>query len=198
MLKASTWLIRHGQSTSNVGIWSSRSYDVTLTDLGHVQAQKIADQILTSPAHIISSPMRRALQTAEPTQIKWPDVPLDIWPIQEFAYLSRSKYERKTAEQRAQFVRDYWTNLDPFYCDGADSESFAGFIDRLKVFHQDLMNEKGHVLVFGHGQFFKAFLLGTRQGFLATPEWMRSFHQEESTHPLQNGEIIPWDGRVTV
>ena len=188
----SAWLIRHGQSTSNLGLWSSRSYDVALTDLGHTQADIIAKQVCSPPDLIISSPMRRALQTAEPTQKKWPHVPTDIWPIQEFAYLSRSKYEHKSAEQRAEFVRHYWQTQDPNYCDGEDAESFVHFIERLKAFHQALLKQRGHVIVFGHGQFFKAFLLGSRQGFEATPEWMGVFYQEESTHPLLNGQIIPW------
>ena len=192
MLNGSACLIRHGQSTSNLGLWSSRSYDVALTELGHIQAQAVADKLLRPPELIISSPMRRALQTAEPTQKKWPDVPTVIWPIQEFAYLSRTKYEHSSADQRATFVQDYWQTLDPNYCDGEDAESFVQFIARLKAFHQALLNQKGRVIVFGHGQFFKAFLLGSKQGFSETPEWMGVFYEQESTHPILNGEMISW------
>lgn len=192
MSNTTAWLIRHGQSTSNLGAWSRQPNDILLTAEGKNQALVIANQIIARPDLIISSPMQRALQTAAPTMHKWSDVPMEIWPIQEFTYLSPTKYHNKTAIERKTAVLNYWQQAIPSYCDGEDCESFANFVNRLNIFHQALLNNNGFLVIFGHGQFFKAFLLGHQHGFLATSEWMTLFRQQETTHPLSNGEIIKW------
>lgn len=192
MSSISAWLIRHGQSTSNLGAWSSHPNDILLTDEGKTQALAIADQIIVQPDLIISSPMQRALQTATPTMQKWADVPMEIWPIQEFTYLSPIKYQNKTAAERTKIIHNYWQQAIPSYCDGDDCESFSNFIHRLNMFHQALLNKSGFLVIFGHGQFFKAFLLGCQHGFFATSAWMTLFRQQETTQPMLNGEIISW------
>ena len=186
-------MIRHGQSTSNLGVWSSKPYEVSLTEQGKIQALLIADKILKQPDLIISSPMQRALQTAEPTLEKWPNVPLEIWPIQEFIYLSPTKHQNRTTEERAKIIHDYWQQAIPSYCDGEHCESFSNFIHRVGAFHQKLLAKRGFLVIFGHTQFFKALLFGGQHGFFATPSWMTSFRQWETTQPMLNGEIINWN-----
>jgi len=186
------WLIRHGQSTANLGTWSCDPNDIILTEKGYRQALAIADQITTRPDLIISSPMQRALQTAASTRNKWADVPVEIWPIQEFSYLSPPKYQTTTADERKKIIHDYWQKAIPAYCDGEHSESFSDFINRVEAFHRELLKKNGFIVIFGHGQFFKAFLLGYRHGFSVTPAWMTLFRQCETAQPILNGEIIPW------
>jgi len=188
----SIWLIRHGESTANSGTWSCDPDDIVLTETGNRQALVIANQITTRPDLIISSPMQRALQTATATRSKWADVPVEIWPIQEFSYLSPLKHHTSTADKRKQTIHDYWLNANPAYCDGERSESFSNFIKRVEAFHRALLNKIGFIVIFGHGQFFKAFLLGYQHGFFATPAWMTLFRQCETAQPILNGEIIPW------
>lgn len=60
-------LVRHGQSEGNAaGIIQGRT-DFGLTELGRRQARLTAERLTAlSPAHVVSSPLTRAWQTAEP------------------------------------------------------------------------------------------------------------------------------------
>lgn len=190
MSNNTSWLIRHGQTTSNIGAWSCDPNELLLTEEGKAQALSLADKIVNRPDLIISSPLQRALQTAEPTRKKWSDVPVEIWPIQEFVYLSPTKYQHNTPEERLIVKQTYWQQAIPSYCDDIHCESFSDFMKRVEAFHHALLTQRGFLVIFGHGQFFKAFLYGCMHGFIATPAWMRSFRQWEVAEPMLNGEII--------
>lgn len=59
---------RHGQNEANLTrTFSHRVYDRDLTDLGRLQAHELADRVAAdgSVALVASSPLRRAMQTAE-------------------------------------------------------------------------------------------------------------------------------------
>ncbi len=60
-------LVRHGQSEWNAaGLMQGQTEHVPLTDLGHAQAAAAADELARlRPAALISSDLRRAVQTAE-------------------------------------------------------------------------------------------------------------------------------------
>jgi probable phosphoglycerate mutase len=60
-------LVRHGQSEWNAaGLLQGQSADVPLTDLGHAQADSAARELAAlRPGALISSDLRRAVQTAE-------------------------------------------------------------------------------------------------------------------------------------
>jgi broad specificity phosphatase PhoE len=60
-------LVRHGQSEWNAaGRLQGQTADVPLTDLGHAQAERAAEELAElHPGALISSDLRRALQTAE-------------------------------------------------------------------------------------------------------------------------------------
>lgn len=184
------WLVRHGESTANIGVWNSQPECIALTEKGKIQALEVAKKVDKKPDMIIVSPFSRAQATAEPLISRWPDVALEIWPIQEFTYLSSEKYKDATRLQRRTAIMRYWKRLDPFFCDGEGAESFSDFIKRVKNFHERLLSKTGYLVVFGHGQFFKAYLFGLDRGFFATPAWMEQFRAEETQNPLRNGEII--------
>lgn len=190
MSKLILWLVRHGQSTANMGIWNSKPETISLNKTGERQAYEIADQVNTKPDMIIVSPFKRAQQTAQPLIQRWPDVRIETWPIQEFTYLDPKKYESATRLQRKAAILSYWKRLDPFFCDGEGVECFSDFIQRLENFHQRITEKTGYIVVFGHGQFFKAYQIGLREGFAATHSWMEEFRAEEKADPLKNGEII--------
>lgn len=60
-------LIRHGEAAKGPGI-----ADPVLTELGHHQARKLAEQLAESaPLALVSSPKLRAQQTAQPIADKW-------------------------------------------------------------------------------------------------------------------------------
>ena len=60
-------LVRHGQSEWNAaGLLQGQTADVPLTDLGHDQAEQAARELAgLHPGALISSDLRRAVQTAE-------------------------------------------------------------------------------------------------------------------------------------
>jgi probable phosphoglycerate mutase len=60
-------LVRHGQSEWNAaGLMQGQTQHVPLTDLGHAQAAAAADELAPArPGALISSDLRRAVQTAE-------------------------------------------------------------------------------------------------------------------------------------
>lgn len=72
MPPALTWLVRHGQSTSNAGLKATRFGDAPLTALGRQQAREVANGVQCQPDMLIASPFLRAQATAEPIRARWP------------------------------------------------------------------------------------------------------------------------------
>lgn len=184
------WLIRHGQTSINAGKWSDKPAEAHLTALGKEQAQKAAQAISEQPNLIIISPLARAKESAEYLLQRWPQSPSAYWPIQEFIYLSPKKLRQFDAAQRKLLIQAYWEKSDPFYCDNSDTESFDSFLKRIEHFHLQLSKLEGFVVVIGHGQFFKAYLLGLKYGFISSKTWMKRYREEETTAPINNGEIL--------
>lgn len=184
------WLIRHGQSSINAGVWNPNPASATLTPLGREQAQRIATEIKEQPTLMITSPLVRAQESAQYILLNWPKTTTTIWPIQELIYLAPSTLQHLTAAERTARINTYWEKGDPFYCDGEGAESFAGFVQRLLQFHAQLCQQQGFVVVVGHGQFFKAYQLGLTYGFQATSAWMHLFRQQETMHPIKNSELL--------
>ncbi len=190
MSKITVWLVRHGESTANKGIITQDIKNISLTYLGQQQAIKIAKEVITEPNLIVVSPLKRTQDTLSPMLKKWPNAPLEIWPIQELTYLSFTKFFNMNITERKAAIKQYWEKADPLYCDGEGAESFEHFVYRLVQFQEKLLEQSGFILIMGHGQFFKAYLLGLQYGFVATQNWMRLFRKEETQHPIRNGEII--------
>lgn len=184
------WLIRHGESTSNRGEWSSDPHQAPLTVQGEEQAQLAAEQVTHMPDLIVVSPALRAQQSALPIIARWPACTVETWPIQEFVYLSPTNYRYKTPEERRVAKERYWSQAEPAYCDGTDAESFAHFMRRLNTFHEQILTRAGFIVVVGHGQFFKAYQLGLREGFACTSAWMQHYRHIETSNPISNGEIV--------
>lgn len=82
------WLIRHAQSESNFGLPSFIPAAPPLTPLGIEQARYVAGAFSERPNLIVTSPYVRTQQTAQPTLERFPDVPQEEWPVQEFTYLA--------------------------------------------------------------------------------------------------------------
>ncbi len=197
MPPALTWLIRHGQSASNAGLPTTEYGEVPLTALGHRQARDVADRVQRQPDLLIVSAFLRACATAEPILARWPLTRCETWPIQELTYLSPARCRGTTAETRRPWVEEYWRRCDPDYQDGPDAESFRSFVMRLHDFHRRLIALDGaFVAVVGHGQFFRAYLLGRSDGFAVTAEWMKGYRTAETARPIANGEIIELTGEV--
>lgn len=190
MSEINLWLIRHGESKINAGHWSANPHHVALTEKGEQQAKQAAQQVVSQPDLLIYSPAKRAQDSTLPIIARWPGVVKEIWPIQEFVYLSPKRYQDKTTDERRSAIENYWHQANPFFCDGDDAESFSHFIKRVQDFYYRILMQQGYIVVVGHGQFFKAYQLGLAHGFASTSDWMSMFRQQETTHPIANSEII--------
>jgi broad specificity phosphatase PhoE len=189
-----TWLVRHGQSTSNAGLPAVGHGEVPLTALGIEQAREVARRVERQPDLLIVSPFLRAEATAEPIRARWPATPCETWPIQELTYLSPARCRGTTADTRRPWIEDYWRRCDPDYRDGPDAESFRTFTDRLAGFHRRLLAlDGGFVIAVGHGQFFRAYEMVLNDGVPGTADGMRTYRSAETARPMANGEIIELD-----
>lgn len=195
MPPVTTWLVRHGQSASNAGLPAAGHGDVPLTELGREQACAVARRVDRQPDLLIVSPFLRARATSEPIQARWPATRCETWPIHELTYLSPARCHGTTAATRRPMVDAYWQRCDPAYVDGSDAESFAAFSDRLREFHRRLLAlDCSYVVAVGHGQFFRAYMMGVAEGFTATPDWMTRYRTVETGKPIANCEIIELSG----
>jgi broad specificity phosphatase PhoE len=151
------WFIRHAESEANAGLPSSCPSLIPLTQKGEEQAQTLSDQITEAPGLFIISPYIRTQQTAKPIIEKFPGAPTEIWPIQEYDFLSPAICIDTTVEQRKPMVNDYWQHCQANYVHGEGAESFVLFktrvtacIKRIEADHHDF------IIVFTHGHFIRA------------------------------------------
>lgn len=150
--------IRHGQSTGNAGIPCDDLALLELTQKGWDQSGEVAAQWNRKPNLIVTSPYLRAKQTARPTSQRFPDIPVEVWPIQEFTYLQPSRWNGTSSTERMPFIERYWAAADPDYCDGEGAESFNSLLSRVEAALRRLEGfpEEALVYLFSHGQFIQA------------------------------------------
>lgn len=181
-------LIRHAQSAANAGLATTAPDSIPLTELGHTQAQILAGHIASPPDLIISSPFERAIHTALPLANRYPRVPLEIWAVEEFTYLSPSRLAGTTQADRKPMVEAYWNEGDHAAIDGPGAESFTELLKRAKVMLDRLASSLAdNILGFSHGQFIRVVAWFIRHGEDAgTPENMRLFREFDTKDPLPN------------
>ena len=183
------WYIRHGESQSNAGMATTGTAQVALTPLGHEQARKTSSAFSKAPDLIVTSKYTRAIQTAQYTMDRFPDVPVETWETHEFSYLSR--LGTSTIEERRPRARAYWERNDPAHIDGIDAESFENFIGRVQSMNEEIQKRSGFIAIFGHGFFMKALLWSHMMGSYNTnAEYMQRFAAFNRTFEVRNGAII--------
>ncbi len=186
------WLIRHAESEANAGLPTFGPAQIPLTTRGFEQARHIAARFEQAPSLIVVSPYLRTQQTAQPTIERFPTAESQVWPIQEFTYLSPGRCQNTTVKDRRPMVEAYWERADPTYVDGKGAESFSsllgrasGLVERLRHYDDDF------IAVFTHGQFIRALvwiLLTGSTGQAA--ETMRQFHAFASAFPIPNASML--------
>lgn len=186
----SVHLIRHAQTTANAGEVTDNHADIRLTALGEQQARDVVTRIADAPDLIVVSPYRRTMDTARPMIDAHPDATVETWPIEEFTYLAPARANATSWADRKPMVAEYWHRADPAWIDGEGAESFVQFVQRLRAFQTRLWQQDGRVVVFGHGQFLRAFVIGLHTGFPDSRDAMLHFRRAETAQPVRNGEII--------
>lgn len=147
--------------------------DPELNELGHLQARAVADLLaLETVDRIVSSPMRRALQTAAPLAER---LESDVEVITDLAEIDHaSSYYLPTEELKAE-GGDAWQRMldDPFHEWG---DGVGPFRDRVITAFEKLVAEDPgrRVAVFCHGlvtMMWLHHLLGYRDPIALRPEY---------------------------
>jgi len=190
--------IRHGQSTGNAGIPCTDLASIALTELGWEQARAIAAGWVEAPTLIVTSPYLRTQQTARPTIDRFPDVPVETWPIEEFTYLQPARWNGTSSAERMPHLERYWGEADPGYCDGEGAESFATLLGRADAALARLAALPGDALayVFSHGQFIQAVRAIVVDTGLDERGKMLRFWRKGEPPAISNAERLPlhWSG----
>lgn len=185
------WCVRHAQSISNAGLPTGRPAESGLTELGRKQAGAVAGAVEHTPDRIVVSSFVRTRQTAEPLMEKYPGVPVEVWPVQEFTYLDSSHYMETTSAYRRPLVETYWERCQPESVDG-DGESFASAMRRADDFIQRLASCRGFCVVFSHGKFLRLaawmLLTGERE---PSCKAMRRFGHFRLAAYMPNAALLP-------
>ena len=190
------WLIRHGESAANAGLPVSDFTQIPLTELGHQQAEIFAARFHElspdPPTLIVRSPYLRARQTAEPFIQRFPEIPVETWPVYEFTYLDPVVSAGLNERERGPLYARYWQHDDPHYREPNGAESFTDFMNRVRnMFHRlEQLPPGNRVAVFCHGYLMQAVRL-----LLLFPQ--RSDHSMMSesrilndTAPIPNTDIL--------
>jgi broad specificity phosphatase PhoE len=152
------WLIRHAQSQSNAGQATIGPSSNGLSDLGLLQAKHVAEAIAQPPDWIAVSPYWRTHLTAQPLLDKFPQAKTEVWPVQEFSYLSLPLDQPTTPTHRKPLSQAFWDRSDPDYVDGERAESFQQLMRRVQDTFDRIHQHQGFGVVFSHGLFMKALL----------------------------------------
>jgi probable phosphoglycerate mutase len=196
-------LVRHGESVANAGGRTTDHVFNPLTELGHTQAKKLADHLDCRPTLFVVSPFQRAQQTAEPLRERFPDVPVEEWPIHEFTFLEPSRYSNSTEEERHPHVKAYWERQDPGFADGPGAESFTQFLDRARDAISRLAKASpgGCVVLFTHGFFMQAFRLALLFPKATDAELRLNFLRFHLVNFIQNTDSLEFevrDGKIRI
>ena len=184
--------IRHGQSTGNAGVPSPDLATIALTDLGWQQAHTVAAGWAEAPTLLVISPYLRTQQTAAPTIARFPDVPVAVWPVEEFTYLQPVRWNGTLAAERAPRRLYYWNMADPAYCDGVGAESFGALLRRAEATLHRLaaLPTASLVYVFSHGQFIQAVRAVVTEAALDDRGKMLNFWQPGVPPAIGNAEQV--------
>ena len=184
--------IRHGQSTGNTGVPCHDLATIELTEKGWDQARRVAADWTETPSMIVTSPFMRTQQTAAPTIERFPDVPVEVWAIEEFTYLQPSRWNGTLTADRAPHLERYWKEADPDYCDGEGAESFGTLLRRAEAALTRLaaLVVPGPIYVFSHGQFIQAVRAVIVQAELDKRDKMLRFWRKGEPPAVSNAERV--------
>ena len=180
------YIVRHGQSTANVGMASADPARIALTDLGRQQSLKLAGLLHVAPAQVITSTYERAMDTAIPYCDKWAVTPLRDALLREFTTLSPDSVAHMDGQARLPLIDAYWKASDPQHRHGAGAETFAELAQRVRTFQARLDTLTDNTVIFGHGLWF-ALLIWQLQHFSDDDhDSMRAFRKYQLALPMPN------------
>ena len=186
------WFIRHAESVANAGARTHEASSYPLSELGFRQAQQLAHALPAEPDLIIVSPYLRAQQTADFAIRRFPNVSVEVWPVQEVQYLDPALCVDTTQDLRNALADAYWDRCEPD--DAApNAESFAGFIARAAdTLHRLGKRPEKRIFVFCHGRMMDAFAwLNLSRAGIINAEAMRQFFHFFRGFTVPNCSVMP-------
>lgn len=183
--------IRHGQSTANAGDWNQPFAQIELTPLGRHQAEAVAAAWEFTPSLIVVSPFIRTQQTAEPTITRFPDVPVETWPIQEFTFWDIAHWDGSSPEVEVEDVGRFWRVGDPNHRRG-QAETFAELLGRAEAALQRLqmLRVEAPVLLFTHGHFIQALRHVVMFPYWTAEQKMLGFKAFDDRTKVRNTQLV--------
>lgn len=181
------YLVRHGESTSNVGAATEDPVNIPLTPRGVAQAAALADAFCLRPQAIVHSPFLRARATAEPLIARHPTAEVAVWPVEEFTYLDVAAWRGTTWRERLPAVEAFWGRADPHHRDSPAVESFADLIDRARRAHAALHTLPPDSVLVSHGLFLCAMVWQLQA---PDPLDMKAFRAWQNLHLPGNTAVI--------
>ncbi len=139
-------LARHGETEWSRELKHTSRTDVTLTDEGRLQAERIGEELRGREfGLVLTSPLQRAWETARLAGFP------DAEPREEVREWDYGDYEgRRTAEIREEVPGwTVWTHGVP---NGETAEEVGARADRIV---EEIRRVEGDVLVFAHGHFLR-------------------------------------------
>lgn len=183
--------IRHGESMANIGQWDGGFAEIPLTNVGEEQAETLAAKWTFTPDLIVVSPYLRTQQTAAPTIARFPEVPVETWPVHEFTFWDPA-YWNASPDDTFEMIERFWRNADPDFRHDPNTESFGDLLGRTESALAEVAKrtELQRVLIFTHGHFMQAL-----RHTLMWPEWnarqkMANFRSYDDAHRVRNTETI--------
>ncbi|TBL81061.1 histidine phosphatase family protein [Paenibacillus thalictri] len=154
------FIIRHGQSIGN--LIKEDMPDGELTELGRQQAAEVCEGMKTANvAYIVSSPLMRAIETAQPLA-RWMNLPIEVWK-DTCEVRSKGPYKgpspQRLAEMYPETVCGPEIEEDGWFCSGDDTEDTAAV--RAKAVYARLRERfmGKRVALFAHSGFNRHLLL---------------------------------------
>jgi broad specificity phosphatase PhoE len=181
-------LIRHAESAANAGLATTAPDSIPLTEKGLNQALALSASITHAPELIISSLFERAIATGLPIAERFPHVPFELWPVEEFTYLSPNRFAGTTQAERKPYAENFWRNGDAEITEGPGAESFEHLLARADAMLTKIASHDAQkILVFSHGQFIRAAAWLIKHGSHARSYGrMREFRALDVSEPFRN------------
>ena len=146
-------VIRHGETVWNAEHRFTTRSDVPLSDTGIRQAQTAAANLAaTAIDRIYSSPLQRALRTAETIAASQAACRIEVDP--RLTEIDAGPFDGKTTEELeagplAEAFAGWHTDGDPVFPEG--TETFDHALERITAFFADHHDEPGTTLIATHG-----------------------------------------------
>lgn len=159
------YLVRHGESAWNVKHIYTGQQDVSLSERGALQVERVAEKFAGIDLQAIyASPLKRAHDTARPTA-RWKDIPLRL--DARLAEIHHGAWEGNPAAViREQYADEYraW-RTQPHRMKMPEGESLADVSFRVQSFLQDSLNahHDGNILIVTHDAVLRVIILQTLQ-----------------------------------